>query len=288
MTISTSTVSGNEVEADVIDESQGTGGGVHLQQSQLAMSHATFTDNRATLGGGIFVDEASTLETEHSILAGNHAATGTDGQIVGTVISGGYNLIGVDFVPAPGPGDQLCGSDSPQCPLLGPLQDNGGFTWTHELLAGSPAIDAGDATITSGTDQRHVARPVDGDHDGVAVIDIGATERYYGEIHGVVFDDRKENGIRDEWAEGMLEPGIGGWPIYLDLNGNGASDLNEPITKTRNDDPNTELDETGQYSFRLLEPRGYVVTADSQSGWEYTSAACRNEGAGRWRDRHRR
>ena len=29
-------------------------------------------------------------------------------------------------------------------PLLGPVQDNGGPTFTHALLPGSPAIDAGD------------------------------------------------------------------------------------------------------------------------------------------------
>jgi len=32
--------------------------------------------------------------------------------------------------------------------LLGPLQDNGGSTFTHELLSGSPAIDAGDPNFT--------------------------------------------------------------------------------------------------------------------------------------------
>ena len=29
-------------------------------------------------------------------------------------------------------------------PLLAPLADNGGLTWTHALLPGSPAIDTGD------------------------------------------------------------------------------------------------------------------------------------------------
>src|SRR5206468_6637513 len=32
--------------------------------------------------------------------------------------------------------------------LLGPLQDNGGPTFTHELLKGSPAIDTGDPNFT--------------------------------------------------------------------------------------------------------------------------------------------
>jgi len=33
-------------------------------------------------------------------------------------------------------------------PMLGPLQDNGGTTFTHELLSGSPAFDAGDPNFT--------------------------------------------------------------------------------------------------------------------------------------------
>src|SRR5438046_9473137 len=32
--------------------------------------------------------------------------------------------------------------------MLGPLQDNGGPTFTHALLPGSPAIDAGDPNFT--------------------------------------------------------------------------------------------------------------------------------------------
>ena len=68
-------------------------------------------------------------------------------------------------------------------PLLGPLQNNGGATLTHALLASSPAIDAGDNTLggckdnlgaTLTTDQRGAMRPVDG---GIALrCDIGAYE----------------------------------------------------------------------------------------------------------------
>ena len=56
----------------------------------------------------------------------------------------------------------------------GPLQDNGGLTFTHELLVGSPAIDAGDPSFTPPPDfdQRGTgfARVVNGR------IDIGAFE----------------------------------------------------------------------------------------------------------------
>ena len=53
--------------------------------------------------------------------------------------------------------------------LLGPLTNNGGPTLTHALLPDSPAIDAGDDTLT-GTDQRGLPRR-SGAH-----VDIGAYE----------------------------------------------------------------------------------------------------------------
>jgi len=40
--------------------------------------------------------------------------------------------------------------------MLGPLQDNGGPTFTHALLCGSPAIDRGKNFSASATDQRGV------------------------------------------------------------------------------------------------------------------------------------
>src|SRR5205814_2506632 len=62
----------------------------------------------------------------------------------GTIISHGYNISsdnGGGFLT--GPGDQT-NTD----PLLGPLQNNGGPTFTHALLPGSPAIEAGDPSFT--------------------------------------------------------------------------------------------------------------------------------------------
>ena len=50
-------------------------------------------------------------------------------------------------------------------PFLSPLQDNGGPTWTHALLQGSRAIDAGDNTDGVGTDQRGADRPTDDTSD---------------------------------------------------------------------------------------------------------------------------
>jgi hypothetical protein len=55
-------------------------------------------------------------------------------------------------------------------PLLGPLTNNGGSTFTRALLPGSPAIDAGNCASGPATDQRGVARPQD------ATCDMGAVE----------------------------------------------------------------------------------------------------------------
>ena len=68
----------------------------------------------------------------------------TPENIYGGAISHGYNLSSDDGGGnLTGPGDQI-NTD----PMLGPLQDNGGPTFTHELLSSSPAIDAGDPNFT--------------------------------------------------------------------------------------------------------------------------------------------
>jgi hypothetical protein len=62
----------------------------------------------------------------------------------GTVTSNGYNVSSDDgggYLNATG--DQINTN-----PLVGPLQDNGGPTFTHALLPGSPAINAGDPNFT--------------------------------------------------------------------------------------------------------------------------------------------
>src|SRR5262249_2998857 len=111
--------------------------------------------------GGI--DLETTAQIRNTIIADNKASMGPD--ILGT-FSSGYNLI---QNPAQGSGfasTDLLSVD----PLLGPLQDNDGPTFTHALLPGSPAIGAGDPTNAPPTDQRGLPRIVNGK------IDIGAFE----------------------------------------------------------------------------------------------------------------
>jgi hypothetical protein len=71
-------------------------------------------------------------------------------------------------------------------PLLGSLQDNGGSTWTHALMEGSPAINAANngacaAPPVNGVDQRGVTRPYG------PVCDIGSFELEYVDIDYLVY-----------------------------------------------------------------------------------------------------
>jgi len=116
-------------------------GGASLNIGTLQIANTTLSDNSSPLGGGVF--NIGTLQIGNTILN-----AGTSGANIanngGTVTSHGYNLSSDDgggFLT--GPGDQI-NTD----PLLGPLRDNGGPTFTHELLAGSPAINAGDPNFT--------------------------------------------------------------------------------------------------------------------------------------------
>ncbi|MBI5386381.1 MAG: hypothetical protein HZA90_17055, partial [Verrucomicrobia bacterium] len=72
----------------------------------------------------------------------------------GSFSNAGYNLSS-DTTPAFG---GLNHSTNNTDPRLAPLADNGGWTMTCALLAGSPAIDAGDTNACLPADQRGVAR----------------------------------------------------------------------------------------------------------------------------------
>ena len=163
LTISNCTISGNS--ALTINQEPGCGGGIGNSGS-LQIANSTISGNSAANGGAI-CNHAVPLEIANSILnAGNLGENiFNDG---GTITSLGYNLSsdnGGGLLT--GPGDQI-NTD----PMLGPLQNNGGLTFTHALLPGSPAIDMGDPNFTPPpfTDQRGYVRVYNGR------IDVGSFE----------------------------------------------------------------------------------------------------------------
>ena len=163
VTLLLTTISGNSVT--------NRGGGIFNDfGATVLITDSTITANSAAAeGGGIF--RQSEVKMGGSILAANSAgATGVD--LYGPLFSLGYNLIGSTLGGSGFRTDDIQNQD----PHLGALQDNGGPTFTHALLSGSPAIDANTPNTSTTDDQRLMPRPVDANNDGTAQADIGAYE----------------------------------------------------------------------------------------------------------------
>lgn len=161
--VNNSTISGNTAGTD--------GGGIaNFFSSTVNLNNVTVTNNTSDKdsngtgdGGGLF-QSGGTANLENTLVGGNADTGGPSPDCSGTLNSQGYNLI-QNTTGCTINGD-ITGNITGVSPNLGPLQDNGGPTFTHALLPGSPVIDAGNpAAPGSGgnaceaTDQRGVARP---------------------------------------------------------------------------------------------------------------------------------
>jgi len=169
VTIENSTISGNSAQTYCIEFCGFARGGA-ISATAVTLRNSTVSNNTAgeegSCGG---IAWANNLDMRNTILANNRADNGGN-DLCGNITASGYNLIGD---PRGGTGFDKTDLLNVN-PILGPLQDNGGPTFTHALLPGSPAIDAGDPDFIGplGFDQRGEGFPriVNG------IVDIGAFE----------------------------------------------------------------------------------------------------------------
>jgi hypothetical protein len=161
VTLNNCTVANNTVSSggDI-----GIGGGVSDLNSNLTVTSCTITGNAANStistgsGGGFYHSGTGTAQVLNSIVAGNGSLTDSP-DANGTFASLGFNLIGIADGSAGWGGSDLTGTaGSPLDPMLGTLGNQGGLTATIPLLAGSPALDAGDPGQLGTGDQRGVVR----------------------------------------------------------------------------------------------------------------------------------
>lgn len=169
-TILNSTISGNSTG----DSSTSNVGGLRINSfppvlANVILKNTIVANNSASFAPIVEGGETAVLPNTDSI--GNTTSAGIAiADVGGTVNSQGNNLIGNS---AGGNGFITTGANADllnQNPQLAALAFNGGTTPTQALMAGSPAIDAGNNTGAPVTDQRGVVRPQN------ASADIGAFE----------------------------------------------------------------------------------------------------------------
>jgi CSLREA domain-containing protein len=164
----------------------GGGGGGISNQATLSIGDSTISGNVSNYGGGIDTfGNGATTQLANVTLTGNSAqqlylylgTTSVLSSIIANPLSGancagaitslGHNLDSANSCNFTAPSDVINTN-----PKLAPLANNGGPTFTHALLPGSPAIDQGDNFYSYQYDQRGSGFPrVLG-----AVADIGAFE----------------------------------------------------------------------------------------------------------------
>src|SRR4029077_196807 len=170
------TISGNSVDGTGMVIMYG--GGIRnfgsLQIASSTIAYNSVSGENGAFGGGVYGSFfPSSARSDSSIIALNSAPTGPDFTGGVALQSNGYNIIGnnADAVISSQPTDQIGTPANPIDPLIGPLADNGGLTFTHALQSGSPAINHGDPAAPP-EDQRGYGR--------AGLPDVGAFE-----FHGV-------------------------------------------------------------------------------------------------------
>ena len=153
-----STISNNTSGVAAGDSSTGNGAGVTSNgPAPMYITNSTIVGNTTGVQGSAIRAGDGPVTITDSIIANNSSAhQWVNTQCHGTIINGGGNV--------QWPAVNQDGRDATCSPVfttadprLGVLQDNGGPTETHELLAGSAALDIGSCGVP--TDQRGIARP---------------------------------------------------------------------------------------------------------------------------------
>jgi predicted outer membrane repeat protein len=142
----------------------------YISSASPALNNVTFSGNSASTSGNAIYNNGENNGAASPTLR-NVILWEAAGAEVVSVNGAGNTAIAYSVVQGGCPAGSSCTNLISTSPLLGPLQNNGGFTPTLMPDLGSSAIDAGNDGTCEAADQRGVIRPK-GAH-----CDIGSVER---------------------------------------------------------------------------------------------------------------
>ncbi|MCA1683695.1 MAG: hypothetical protein LC708_00985, partial [Actinobacteria bacterium] len=230
---------------------KGLGGALFSRNGPVTVTNGTFSLNTAGQGGrGIFLlgDNAQFLATINNTIIGQSDTAVSDLAADATGVGGGKILGGTTdlirtatYFGVPANLGALTAD-----PMLGPLQNNGGRTWTMALRAGSPAINAGTAAGAPGSDQRGVAR--------VGTPDIGAYE-YPGAPQAISFGALANRTYGD-----------------ADFAISAMASSHLPVSFTASGNASVHHDAGGQWYVHITGAGGATITAHQAGNGDYAPA----------------
>lgn len=261
-TLHNCTVSGNLV---------GSAGAVWNNGGTMEILECTIADNGSSTGGNAVagLNVSGTVTIRNSLIA-KHAGSlrncgvGEDDRVI---------TPGLSFSD-----DESCGPlqfDPDVGTLLGPLQDNGGLTFTHLPTPDNPVVDAfpaalilgqGVCFVAFGTAQRGIRRPQEGDGVGAADCDAGAVELVANDV------DSDTDGMTDVYEiNNDLAPNsddAGG-----DFDGDGLANLDEYDAGSEANNPDSDGDGLGDGLDAFVTQSSNACVADGLGDAEFETTA---------------
>lgn len=254
------------------------GGGVYFRHSPvnpILLANSLIVSNTAKYGAGAYLDggtlnHCTVADNILSFFTGSRAGVANvNGSVSNSILRYNWNwnkTAESNFSPLdPGTFTHCC-----TVPLAGTgcITNAPGFlaTGSYRLPTHSPCIDAGVSGGGIISDMDGIPRPLDGDHNGSALPDIGAYEHVspVADSDGDMLLDSRELYV------------LGTSPILSNTDGDPADDYQEYVADTDGTDP---------YDwFRILSISSNTVTFSSSSNRLYSLLQNTNLAAGSWID----